>query len=467
MKILIYNARLVDANNDSKGSVLIEDGLISSVIYGENENLIPETFSKYTDGDDLIKFDAKGLTLMPSFVDMHVHFRYPGQSEKETLQTGLKAACKGGFGTVVLMPNTNPVVSSAEMAMEIKASADSFGLADVFQTVSITKDFGGTDTSHLDFLDKDRIPVITEDGRDVASSAVMLEAMEKCARNGIIVSCHSEDPTLAKEAKKYREEALNIIKHESQTFGIDSIENIHQKNYAMYSKICDLLNNAERILAIAEDTATDRNLALALSAGCPVHIAHVSTKKSLDAIRRAKQFFPKSNSLRTAPVTCEVTPHHISLTNALPELVNPPLRSEENRKAVIDAIADGTVDVISTDHAPHTMQDKQNGCPGFTGLETAFSVCYSVLVKTETITLQKLSQLMSANPSERLGIKCGLLKSGYKANLVLVDTEKEWKVDSSKFYSKGKYTPINGTVLSGTIETVFYNGKQIILSNDR
>ena len=157
-------------------------------------------------------FNANNLTVMPAFIDMHVHLRYPGQTQKEDLTSGLKAAAAGGFGTIVAMPNTNPVVSSLEMAMQIEREAAALGLTQVFQTVSITKDFAGEDNSHLDFLDKKYVPVITEDGKDVTSSAVMLDAMKKVSKKGILVSCHCEDPFLSIEAKGHRQIALELAK---------------------------------------------------------------------------------------------------------------------------------------------------------------------------------------------------------------------------------------------------------------
>ena len=196
---LIYNARLLDESMDTPGAVLVMDGKIRSVFQGYYTN--SETLEKMAravlteDGLDektpMELHNARGLTLTPAFIDMHVHLRYPGQTQKEDLNSGLHAAAAGGYGTIVAMPNTNPVVSSMEMAMKIEREAAAIGLTHLFQTVSITKDFGGEDTSHLDFVEKKYVPVITEDGRDVPTSGVMLEAMTKAGEKGLIVSCHS------------------------------------------------------------------------------------------------------------------------------------------------------------------------------------------------------------------------------------------------------------------------------------
>ena len=434
---IIYNTRLVDANTDTNGSLLIKNNLIHKVIPQKAENL-PETLENI--GDDILlnatKIDGSGLALMPSFVDMHVHFRYPGQSAKEDLETGSKAACHGGMGTVVLMPNTSPVVSTPELASQIRQETQNIGLTDALQTLSITKDFSGTDISHLDCLKNQsrleigclEIPVITEDGKDVLSDDVMKAAMEKCAEAGVIVSCHCEDPKLVPIAKKFRDE-----------------------------KNCF---EAEKILAEAENTYTERNLKLALETNCKVHIAHISTKIALDYVRQAKAT-EKGKEL----VTCEATPHHIALNQEMAgfenQLVNPPLRPASDMKAVVDAILDGTVDVIGTDHAPHTFQDKENGACGFSGIETAFSVCYTALVKENGLPLSKLSDLMSNKPSKILGINKGLLQEGYLADLVLLDLEKEYTVDSNNFYSKGKFTAINGKKYFGIILKTFHHGNMV------
>ena len=431
---LIYNTHLIDANTNIFGSVLIKGEKIHQIIPHKAENL-PEILNEL--GDEILlnclKIDAHGLTLMPAFVDMHVHFRYPGQSAKEDLETGSKAACHGGMGTVVLMPNTNPVVSTPELAAQIRKQTQNLGLTDALQTLSITKDFSGTDISHLDCLENQptleigckAIPVITEDGKDVLSDDIMKAAMEKCSKAGVIVSCHCEDPKLVPLAKKLRDE----------------------KNFF----------EAEKVLAEAENTFTERNLKLALETNCKVHIAHISTKKALDAVRAAKRTSEGKNL-----VTCEATPHHLGLNQEMPgfenQLVNPPLRPHSDMEAVIEAILDGTVDVIGTDHAPHTFLDKENGACGFSGIETAFSVCYSVLVKERGLSLEKLYDLMSHKPSKILGLNRGLLKKGYLADLVLIDTEKEIKIDSNNFYSKGKFTPINGKTYYGSIEKTLHKG---------
>ena len=436
---IIFNARLLDETMDTPGAVLIIDSKIRAVFQGYFTS--PNTASAMANqvltedgcGTDtrLELYDARGLTVTPAFIDMHVHLRYPGQTEKEDLKTGLHAAAAGGFGTVVAMPNTNPVVSTFDLAIKIEQESLAVGLTHLFQTVSITKDFDGETVSHLELLDNKYIPVISEDGREVLSSKVMLDAMKIAASKGLIVSCHCEDPYLATGAKMFRKEGT-----------------------------VESLTKANALLALAEDSCTIRNLMLAKEAGCRIHICHVSTANSIDAVRAAKDDFYDA-----VHVTCEVTPHHLALTGTeepnIYSIVNPPLRSEEDRLYLIEALRDGTVDVISTDHAPHTAEDKAAGSPGFTGLETAFGVCNTVLVKQNQFNPRRLTQLMSANPAKILGLQKGLLKSGYDADITLIDPDEEWTVDSRLFCSKGKATPFEGKTLYGKVHALFIDGRKV------
>ena len=495
---LIYNSRLLDESMDTPGALLILDGRIRAVFQGYFTS--PETASALAnsvlteDGCNqnckLELYDARGLTVTPAFIDMHVHMRYPGQTAKEDLDSGLHAAAAGGFGTVVAMPNTNPVVSSVELAMKIEREAAAIGLTHLFQTVSLTRDFDGKDTSHLDSVDRTYIPVISEDGHDVLSSAVMLNAMSKAAAKGLIVSCHCEAPTLAQEARPYRQEALTIMKSCGlSAWGSD--DSFDEADEDALEQIDDNLAKANETLALAEDIATVRNIMLAKQAGCHIHICHISTAVSIDAVRDAKNqlldeqasenadgadaaydafeegkdFYPIPKTSGGFDVTCEVTPHHLALCGTdeplIRALVNPPLRSEEDRIALIEALRDGTADVISTDHAPHTTEDKEAGSPGFTGLETAFGVCNKVLVKDNQFNPRRLSQLMSANPARILGLQKGLLKSSYDADLTLFDPDEEWTVDSRMFCSKGKATPFDGKKLVGKVHALFIDGRKV------
>ncbi|WP_407399477.1 dihydroorotase [Treponema sp.] len=433
--ILIYNARLVDETMDKKGfAVIIKDGKIDCF---PGKQTVKEMLRD--ENPKIEKVDAKGAVLMPSFIDTHAHFRDPGLTQKEDIITGSKAAAKGGFGTVVLMPNTNPVCSSQAMAKENNDKAKKAGFCNVIQSVSITKDFDGKTISHLYKLDPKVVPVITEDGKEVMDSALMLEAMKKAAAKKIIVSCHCEDPFLAASARPLRMEALKIKSKDPK-------------------KAAALLNQADEILACAEDSATDRNLRLAKTAGCHIHLCHVSTAHCVKAAELAAK--------DGVNVTYEITPHHIWFESGkapvIFNIVNPPLRKKDDRLELIQALKKGKAFCIGTDHAPHTAEDKKNGAPGFSGIESAFAVCNTVLCKENKVSLKQLSKLMSANPARLLGLKNkGLLVEGYDADLVLVDVDKKWTVSGADFVSKGKFTPLEGKKVTGKILKTFLAGKLV------
>lgn len=439
--LLIYNARLVDAENDIKNGALLLNG-------GKIEGLPTKAAVKELLADPSVgAYDAHGHTVMPSFIDMHAHFRDPGLTQKEDLESGSRAAAAGGFGTVVLMPNTKPVISSQELAEQNNRRADEYGFVKAIQSVSITRDFEGKDISHLDGLSAKVVPLITEDGHEVTDSSVMLAAMKVAASKKITVSCHCEDPYLAAAARPLRTQALSLLAKDGGN------PSAGQKKEA-----AALLKEANALLELAEDTATFRNIRLAQEAGCHLHLCHVSTARCIEAVRRAKA--------EGMAISCEVTPHHLGLTGDkganLLQIVNPPLRSECDRAAVVHALLDGTADVIATDHAPHTEQDKLDGAPGFSGLETAFAVCYTTLVLESGMSLSMLSERMSAKPAKLLGLKDkGLLQPGYAADIVIVDTETVWTVYGEEFASRGKYTPLEGKKLTGDIVATFLNGRPV------
>lgn len=499
--LLIYNARLLDESQNTPGAVLLIDEKIRCVFQGyftNSEtvmNLANSVLKEdgYSDEVKVELYDAGGLTVTPAFIDMHVHLRYPGQTDKEDLNTGLHSAAAGGFGTIVAMPNTNPVVSTYEEALQIDKEALQIGLTHLFQTTSITSRFDGQNTDHLNQLERKYVPVITEDGKDVLSSAVMLQGMTIAGNKGIIVSCHSEDPTLAAEARPYRQKALELMKSIGlSAWGTSDVENeedFFAENSDIINQIDLNLTKANELLALAEDIATERNIALAREADCHVHIAHVSTANAINSIREAKmrlmdeqlnyeadeaeaayESFSQNEDFKPADrypggfkISCEVTPHHLALCGTdepfIRALVNPPLRSDGDRIALIEALRDGTADVISTDHAPHTLEDKAAGSPGFTGEETAYAVCNTVLVKQCQFKPEKLSQLMSANPARILGLNKGKIKSGYDADLVLVDPDEKWTVRAADFYSKGKATPFEGFELTGKVKGLILDGR--------
>ena len=395
MNLLIKNANMIDAYESFCGDILIIDGIITEI--GKEIN---------KEGIDII--DAKGLTLMPSFIDTHAHFRDPGLTYKEDMESGSRAAAKGGYTGVCLMGNTNPICSTKEVVEYVRNKAKEIGLIDVHQCVSITENFGGKSIEHLNAFDDDKeLVAITDDGVGVMDSSIMMKAMEKAKKNNWIVMSHAEDKTFSK---------------------ID--------------------------MRIAEDLMTIRDLYLAKVTKARLHMAHVSTIESIEAIRRAKK--------EGSNVTCEVTPHHIALTTEESNYrVNPPIREKEDVNAIIEGIKDGTVDCIGTDHAPHTEEDKAKGSPGMVGIETAFSICYTELVKKNGISINKLSELMSRNPAKILGMNKGSITLGKDGDLVLVDLNKEIVIDKEKFASKGKNTPFHGRKYFGEVIMTIKGGKLI------
>lgn len=392
MELLIKNANIVDKAHSFYGDLYIENGIIKEISDNIDKNC------------EVI--DAKGRIVMPAFIDTHAHFRDPGFTHKEDIETGSKAAIRGGYTTVTLMGNTNPISSSIEIIDMVENKAKSIGLVDAYQAATITKNLDGKTLSHLDeFEGKDRIKVITDDGKGVCDSNIMYKAMLRAKKNDWIIMSHAEDHDL--------------------------------------SKIC---------MRLAENMMTHRDVELAKYTGARLHMSHVSTIEALEYIKKGKE--------EGANLTCEVTPHHIFLdTTKSSYRVNPPIREKEDVDAIIKAIKLGVVDCIGTDHAPHTDEEKQKGAPGMTGIELAFSICYTKLVKEEGLSLNKLSDLMSGRAGEILKINKGKIQIGYQADLVILDTEKEFVVDRQKLVSKSKNTPFDGIVLKGDIDMTIKAGK--------
>ncbi|GIM30493.1 dihydroorotase [Clostridium polyendosporum] len=390
MNLLIKNANIIDCCHSFFGDVYIENGKIKEI------------------GIELTKqcqvIDAKGLTLLPTFIDTHVHFREPGFTYKEDIQSGSKAAVKGGFTGVNLMANTNPICSTKEVLEYVYEKAAKVGIADIHQCVSITKDFDGKTIDHLKVFG-DEVKAISDDGKGVVDSRVMMEAMKIAKEKDWIIISHAEN-------------------HE-------------------FSDID---------MRLAENMMTWRDLTLAKVTGCKLHMAHVSTKEAIKYIIEAKE--------EGVNVTSEVTPHHIALDDEISNYrVNPPIRTKEDVNFLIRAIAQGNVDVIGTDHAPHSEEDKAKGAPGMTGIELAFPICYTKLVKENIITLNRLSEMMSSKPAELLGMNKGKIAPGYDGDIVLVDLDKKITVNSEDLVSKGKNTPFVGWEFYGDIILTVKEGR--------
>jgi dihydroorotase len=440
VKLLLQNLRIVDESTDMTGSVLVEEGTVTEVIPAG-------THHSYISGGAAVTIDggmfALGHTpvLMPAFVDLHAHFRDPGYPEKETLESASLAAAAGGYGTVVCMANTNPVIDTFNAALSLKKRSDALGLIDLYPAMSLTQGMAGKILSDITYLSPPgtEFPVrmLSEDGKDLTDDALLRAAFSEAYRLGIPVSCHCDagglDAQTAKQAGAPRE---------------------------VWSRL-------------EENHATQRAIALGKEARCHVHIAHVSTREAVELIRQAKAEISvdrdsAGNDKDAFTLTCEATPHHLGLTQENANLlgaeswgrVNPPLRTEADRQALMAAILDGTIDAIATDHAPHTEADKAGGAPGFTGLETGFGVCRTELVREDRLGLSRLSALMSAVPARILGLRDrGRIAPGFRADLALVDTEAVWQAAPESFKSRGKNSPFTGRCLTGKVLMTMYRGQ--------
>ena len=396
--------RIVDFAGEFFGSIVVENGRICKVIDGSGG--LP--------GVHTVIDGPPGAVLMPAFIDLHAHFRDPGFPQKETLESASLAAVAGGFATVVCMANTNPVIDTLEKAASLKARSDALSLIDLYPVVSLTKNMDGAELSGIGGQVGGRagLPLmLSEDGKDVADDALFLAAMEQAKRLGVPVSCH-----------------------------------------------CDLGG--------VEAVAVARAIDLGRKAGCHVHIAHVSTRETVETIRLARKDWPAFG------LTCEVAPHHLGATSKDAERmggsgfgrVNPPLARESDRQALVAAVLDGTIDAIATDHAPHSGADKAGGAPGFVGLETAFAACLTNLAGAE---LPLLSALTAANPARILGLKDrGRIAEGLRADLVIADTGAVWKVDPEKFRSRGRCTPFEGAELRGRILMTMSAGRVVFQGDE-
>ncbi|HBH12397.1 MAG TPA: dihydroorotase [Clostridiales bacterium] len=392
MDLIITNVKIVDANKDEYGIIIIEDGLIVSLDSASGAK-----------GYRII--NGKGLTAMPALVDTHAHFREPGFEYKETIETGSKAAVRGGYTTVLLMGNTNPPASSKEIIELVQEKARNIGLVDVIQCATVTSDIRGENISHLTSV-LEATKFITDDGKGVMNDKIALDAM---------MIAKSKDAT--------------VISHAENHF----------------------FSNTD--MRLAENLMTYRDIELARITGCKLHMAHVSTKEAIGRIIESKR--------EGLNLTCEVTPHHLIGDNRIEYRVNPPLREREDVVALIEAIKEGYVDAIGTDHAPHSQEDKEKGAPGISGIETSFSICNTVLVKEHNISMSELSGIMSEKPAKILGIKKGLIKEGYAGDIVLVDEDASYIISSDEFVSKGKNTPFDGLSVYGKVMMTIKAGEVV------
>lgn len=419
MKTLIKSVHVVDPSNKLDGimDILINNRKIAKIGTGIEER-----------AERII--DAKGMHAFPGFVDAHCHLREPGQEYKEDIESGTKAAAKGGFTAVACMPNTTPVADNDAVIKFIVEKAAECGSTKVYPIGSITKGSNGVQLAEMGYMKEAGAVAVSDDGRPVENAYVMRKALEYSKDFGLPVISHCEEMSLAKKG-------LMNEGFLSTTMGLQGIP------------------------SIAEEIQVSRDALLAEYTGIPVHIAHISTTGSARIIRDAKA--------RGVMMSCETCPHYFSLTEAECDgfnssaKVNPPLRGETDRQAIIEAIKDGTIDMIATDHAPHHKDEKnvefQYAANGISGFETAFAAAYTYLVKPGRISLAKLVELMSINPASFLNRETGGLKQGAAADITIADLSGEFTVDGENFISKGKNTPFTGKNLSGVVMYTLVDGR--------
>jgi len=424
--LLIRGGHIIDPSQgiDQVGDLLIAEGKImqigGTVIPGEAKNL-----------------DASGLVVCPGFIDLHCHLREPGFEEKETIATGTKAAAIGGFATVCCMANTEPPLDTPTAVAWVKQKASKDSLVAVLPIGCITKGRKGKELTDMGELAEAGVVAFSDDGNPVASSQLMRCAMDYSRDLGLSIIDHCEDKALSD----------NGIINEGQ----------------MSAKL-----GLKGIPAAAEEAMVARDLTLAKQTKARLHIAHVSTKGSVELIRRAKR--------DGISATSEVTPHHLTLTEeritgkASNETfdpnakVNPPLRTKEDVQALIKGLKDGVIDAIATDHAPHTLADKNCGLElaafGISGFETALG-CLMSLVHQGAISLAQLISKLTCEPAKVIGRngELGTLKAGAPANITILDPDREWIVDSRNFASKGKNTPYDGDKFKGKVMATIANGR--------
>lgn len=424
MKILIKNGRVIDpANNiDKITDIFVDKGIISEI--GSDLEL---------DGIDMEIIDAAGKIVTPGLVDMHCHLRDPGQEYKEDIESGTRSAAVGGITSVACMPNTKPVIDSEPIVTYITSKAKEVGYVNVYPIGAISKGLEGKELAEIGELKFAGAVAISDDGRPVVESGLMRRAMEYADMFDMTVISHCEDLGLADGG---------------------SMNEGYMSTYL----------GLKGITRAAEEVMVSRDIIIAEATGAAIHIAHVSTRGSVELVRQAKK--------RGVRVTCETCPHYFTLTeNAVDGYntnakMNPPLRTDDDVEAIKEGLKDGTIDCIVTDHAPH-HEDEKNcefalALNGIVGFETSLGLGLEYLVKPGVLTINELIEKMSVNPSKILGLNKGNLSVNNTADITIFNPDEEWIVDVSKFESKSKNSPYNGFKLCGKPEFVIVNGKIVV-----
>ncbi len=422
MSLLIKNGHVIDPEIklDMVRDVLIQDDRIVRV----DENISDVA-------DEVI--DANGMYVMPGFIDLHVHLRDPGLTYKETLATGGAAAARGGVTTICAMPNTKPVIDTRELVEEVHERAKKESPVHVIQIGAITKEQKGEELADIKGMGEAGCHAISEDGKSVMNASLYRKAMKIAKENGISVFAHCEDITMV-------EGGVMNADAKAEELGLKGITNA------------------------VEDVIVARDILLAKETGVRLHLCHCSTKDSVEMIRLAKE--------EGLPVTGEVCPHHFTLcTDDIKEndgnyKMNPPLRSRKDVEALKAGLASDIMDVISTDHAPHSEEEKNQPMEkapfGIVGLETSAALTYTELVKPGIISMMQMAEKMSYNPAQILGLtEKGSVSEGKIADLVIFDAEKEYRIDTASFASKGKNTPFQGYPVSGEVACTIVDGKVV------
>jgi dihydroorotase len=428
MKLLIANGYVIDpAQQMNAGrNVLIDEGRVVGLL--DRSEPAPE---------DAHVLDATGLIVAPGFIDLHTHLREPGQEYKETIASGASAAVAGGWASVCAMPNTDPINDNPAVTRFIIEQGQAANLANVFPIGAVTKGSGGKELAEMGEMKNAGIVAVSDDGRPVPNSGMMRRAMEYARGFDLTLVDHCQDHSLS----------AGGVMHEGRW---------------------SLILGLKGMPAAAEDVDVVRDCVLAKLTGAKVHIAHVSTRGALEAVRRAKN--------DGVPVTCEVTPHHWTLTDeAVQEYdtntkMSPPLRSRDHVDAVLAAMKDGTIDAIATDHAPHHADEKGlefDQAPfGITGLETAVGLAFD-LVHNGLIDLERVVQMCSTNPARIFDLTDrGSLKANAHADVTILDPQLEWVFDVNRSKSKSRNTPFNGRSMHGAAVATIVGGRLVYLHPD-
>ncbi len=417
------NARLMTENGIQPFDIAVKKGFVTDILNPASEG---KEFS--SEGEAVISL--KNKIILPGLIDVHVHLREPGFFYKERIRSGTSAAAAGGYTAVCAMPNLNPFPDSVEHLAAEEEAIRKDALISVYPYGCITEGERGEKLADMEKL-APRVVAFSDDGKGVQNPALMEEAMRRAKSLGKIIAAHSEDESLL--CGGY----------------------IHDGAYAK-------AHNHKGISSASEYKQIERDIALAKKIGHKHHVCHISTKESVELIRKAKA--------EGVDITCETAPHYLILCDGdLREegrfKMNPPLRSAEDRDALVEGILDGTIDMIATDHAPHSAEEKSKGLAGsafgVSGLETAFPLLHTYFVKTGILSLKKLVELMSVNPAKRFGIPGGWLEKGKSADFAVFDMDKQYVIDGKKFLSKGKSTPFDGYEVSGECAMTVYNGRVV------